>query len=126
MSCIILNAYHLKIPMKKSCSKISKRIRLKFVNWVYMLSIMVSIIRCSNVIKNCYSIAIVHYNTMCTSMFIHVSKQLSLAHMRTLQMDEDVLCVRCSPDQRLLAVSLLDNTVKVFFLDTLKVHLCIA
>ncbi|KAH3725680.1 WD repeat-containing protein 3-like [Dreissena polymorpha] len=51
------------------------------------------------------------------------SKQLSLAHMRTLQMDEDVLCVRCSPDQRLLAVSLLDNTVKVFFLDTLKFFL---
>lgn len=26
-----------------------------------------------------------------------------------------------SPDQRLIAVSLLDNTVKVFFADTLKV-----
>lgn len=51
------------------------------------------------------------------------SKQLTLQHVRTLQMDEDVLCVRCSPDQRLLAVSLLDNTIKVFFIDTLKFFL---
>ncbi|PVD28024.1 hypothetical protein C0Q70_10605 [Pomacea canaliculata] len=50
-------------------------------------------------------------------------KQLSLIHTRTLQMDEDVLCVRYSPDQRLLAVALLDNTVKVFFVDTLKFFL---
>ncbi|XP_053396135.1 WD repeat-containing protein 3-like [Mercenaria mercenaria] len=51
------------------------------------------------------------------------SKQLTLQHVRTLQMDEDVLCVKCSPDQRLLAVSLLDSTVKVFFMDTLKFFL---
>lgn len=31
-----------------------------------------------------------------------------------------ILCF--SPDQRLLAVALLDNTVKVFFVDTLKVR----
>uniref|UniRef100_A0A671RRG1 WD repeat-containing protein 3-like n=1 Tax=Sinocyclocheilus anshuiensis TaxID=1608454 RepID=A0A671RRG1_9TELE len=36
--------------------------------------------------------------------------------------DEDVLCVRYSPDQRLLAVSLLDCTVKIFYTDTLKVN----
>lgn len=50
-------------------------------------------------------------------------KQLTLVHKRTLQMDEDVLCVKYSPDQRLLAVALLDNTVKVFFVDTLKFFL---
>lgn len=44
-----------------------------------------------------------------------------MKHMRTLQLDEDVLCVRYSPDQRLLAVSLLDCTVKIFYTDTLKV-----
>jgi len=55
--------------------------------------------------------------------FIFPSKQLTLEHVRTLSMDDDVLCVRCSPDQRLLAIALLDNTVKVFFLDTLKVYL---
>ena len=49
------------------------------------------------------------------------SKQLTLEHTRTLQMDEDVLVVKFSPNQSLLAVSLLDNTVKVFFTDTLKV-----
>ncbi|KAL4233425.1 Dip2/Utp12 protein [Mactra antiquata] len=51
------------------------------------------------------------------------SKQLTLQHVRTLEMDEDVLCVKCSPDQRLLAVSLLDSTIKVFFMDTLKFFL---
>ncbi|XP_077435644.1 WD repeat-containing protein 3 [Vanacampus margaritifer] len=50
-------------------------------------------------------------------------KRLTLKHTRTLQLEEDVLCVKLSPDQRLLAVSLLDCTVKVFFADTLKFFL---
>lgn len=49
--------------------------------------------------------------------------QLSLVHTRTLRLTDDVLCVRYSPDGRLLAVSLLDNTVKVFFADSLKFFL---
>lgn len=48
-------------------------------------------------------------------------RRLTVKHTRTLQLDEGVLCVRYSPDQRLLAVSLLDSTVKVFYTDTLKV-----
>lgn len=36
-------------------------------------------------------------------------------------MSDDVLCVKVSADSRLLAVSLLDNTIKIFFNDTLKV-----
>nr|XP_015219591.1 PREDICTED: WD repeat-containing protein 3 [Lepisosteus oculatus] len=51
------------------------------------------------------------------------SKRLTVSHTRTLQLDEDVLCVRYSPDQRLLAASLLDCTVKVFYADTLKFFL---
>uniref|UniRef100_A0A3B3QTV1 WD repeat domain 3 n=1 Tax=Paramormyrops kingsleyae TaxID=1676925 RepID=A0A3B3QTV1_9TELE len=51
------------------------------------------------------------------------SKRLMVKHTRTLQLDEDVLCVRYTPDQRLLAVSLLDCTVKVFYADTLKFSL---
>ncbi|KAM7318199.1 hypothetical protein ACRRTK_022936 [Alexandromys fortis] len=47
-------------------------------------------------------------------------KRLSVKHTRTLQLDEDVLCVSYSPNQKLLAVSLLDCTVKVFYVDTLK------
>ncbi|RUS32621.1 WD40-repeat-containing domain protein [Jimgerdemannia flammicorona] len=43
--------------------------------------------------------------------------------MRTLKMSDDVLCVRYSPDQNLIAVSLLDATVKVFYHDTLKFFL---
>lgn len=51
-----------------------------------------------------------------------IHRKLTVKHTRTLQLDEDVLCVRYSPDQRLLAVSLLDCTVKIFYTDTLKVN----
>ncbi|XP_028992625.1 WD repeat-containing protein 3 [Betta splendens] len=50
-------------------------------------------------------------------------KRLTVKHTRTLQLEEDVLCVKLSPDHRLLAVSLLDCTVKVFYTDTLKFFL---
>lgn len=49
--------------------------------------------------------------------------RLKLAHTRTLKVNDDVLSVCFSPDSRLLAVSTLDNTVKVFFNDTLKLFL---
>ncbi|NWU96663.1 WDR3 protein, partial [Upupa epops] len=52
-----------------------------------------------------------------------VQKRLSMKHVRILQLDEDVLCVRYSPSQKLLAVSLLDCTVKIFYVDTLKFFL---
>ncbi|KAJ2556560.1 beta transducin [Coemansia sp. RSA 1933] len=50
-------------------------------------------------------------------------RRMTLEHVKTLQMSDDVLAVRCSPDSRLLAVSLLDTTVKVFYADTLKFFL---
>ncbi|XP_042722780.1 WD repeat-containing protein 3 [Lagopus leucura] len=52
-----------------------------------------------------------------------IQKRLSMKQVRILQLDEDVLCVRYSPNQKLLAVSLLDCTVKVFYTDTLKFFL---
>jgi U3 small nucleolar RNA-associated protein 12 len=52
-----------------------------------------------------------------------VLPQLTIAHTRTLTMSDDVLCVRLSPDGRLLAVSLLDSTVRVFFTESLKFFL---
>ncbi|XP_078699593.1 WD repeat-containing protein 3-like isoform X5 [Branchiostoma floridae x Branchiostoma belcheri] len=55
--------------------------------------------------------------------FFSTSKRLSVSHARSLQCDEDVLGVKYSPDHRLLAVALLDNTVKVFYADTLKFFL---
>ncbi|KAM4795352.1 WD repeat-containing protein 3 isoform 1-T2 [Rhinophrynus dorsalis] len=51
------------------------------------------------------------------------SRRLSVKNTRVLELDEDVLCVRYSPDSRIVAVSLLDCTVKVFFNDTLKFFL---
>lgn len=49
--------------------------------------------------------------------------KLKLVHSRTLKVTDDILSLRFSPDSRLLAVSLLDNTVKVFFVDSLKLFL---
>ncbi|KAK7049601.1 beta transducin [Paramarasmius palmivorus] len=50
-------------------------------------------------------------------------RTLSLVHYRTLKMTDDVLSVRFSPNGKLLAVALLDSTVKVFYQDTLKFFL---
>ncbi|KAE8150303.1 hypothetical protein BDV25DRAFT_172250 [Aspergillus avenaceus] len=49
--------------------------------------------------------------------------RLKLVHTRTLKVSDDILNLRFSPDSRLLAVALLDNTVKVFFADSLKLFL---
>ena len=49
--------------------------------------------------------------------------KLTLVHTRTLKVSDDILAVRYSPDARLLAVSTLDSTVKVFFTDSLKLFL---
>ncbi|XP_015181340.1 PREDICTED: WD repeat-containing protein 3 [Polistes dominula] len=48
------------------------------------------------------------------------AKILSVTHSRTLKLEECVLCVKISPNNRFVAVSLLDTTVKIFFLDTFK------
>ena len=49
--------------------------------------------------------------------------RLKLVHTRTLKVSDDILSIRYSPDSRLLAVALLANTVKVFFVDSLKLFL---
>ena len=50
-------------------------------------------------------------------------KRITLESVRTLTMTDDVLAVKYSPDGKLLAVSLLDATVKIFYEDTLKFFL---
>lgn len=47
-------------------------------------------------------------------------KRLTLSLQRTLKMQEEVLCVKFSPNNKMLAVSLLDCTVQVLFADSLK------
>lgn len=49
--------------------------------------------------------------------------RFKLVHTRTLKVSDDILSLRFSPDSRLIALSFLDNTVKVFFLDSLKLYL---
>ncbi|KAG0453300.1 hypothetical protein HPP92_025964 [Vanilla planifolia] len=51
------------------------------------------------------------------------SKQLTVKNLRTLKMNDDVLVISISPDAKYIAVALLDCTVRVFFLDTLKFFL---
>nr|POF19972.1 putative wd repeat-containing protein c3d6.12 [Quercus suber] len=51
------------------------------------------------------------------------TQRLKLTQTRQLKVNDDVLSVCFSPDQRLLALSTLDNTVKVFFVDSLKLFL---
>lgn len=49
--------------------------------------------------------------------------KMKLKHTKSLELGEDILSVKLSPDSRLVAASLLDNTVKVFFTDSLKFFL---
>ncbi|KAH7368289.1 WD domain-containing protein [Plectosphaerella cucumerina] len=49
--------------------------------------------------------------------------KLKLVQSRILKVADDVLSLRFSPDAKLIALSLLDNTVKVFFTDSLKLYL---
>ncbi|BBH07741.1 transducin family protein / WD-40 repeat family protein [Prunus dulcis] len=51
------------------------------------------------------------------------SKQLMVSNVRTMKMNDDVLVVAVSPDAKYILVALLDCTVKVFFLDSLKLFL---
>lgn len=46
-----------------------------------------------------------------------------LKNIRSLQVADDVLCVKYSPDGRLIAAALLDLTIKIFFEDSLKFYL---
>lgn len=48
---------------------------------------------------------------------------MSLHHDTTLEMNDDILSVKISPENKFLAVSLLDSTVKVFYLETMKFFL---
>ncbi|KAJ8144842.1 hypothetical protein OY671_002078 [Metschnikowia pulcherrima] len=52
-----------------------------------------------------------------------VVSTLKLAHTQTLQLSDEVLCVRLSADSKYLAISLLNNNVQVVFFDTLKLYL---
>ncbi|ODV80949.1 Utp12-domain-containing protein [Suhomyces tanzawaensis NRRL Y-17324] len=49
--------------------------------------------------------------------------RLTFVHNQTLELNEDVLCVKISPDAKYLAVSLLNNNVQVVFFDSLKLFL---
>lgn len=49
--------------------------------------------------------------------------KLKLVHHQTLELSEEILCVKISPDTKFLAISLLNNNVQVVFFDSLKLFL---
>ena len=51
------------------------------------------------------------------------SKTLALEERRALKMPDDVLCVAIDPAGKHVAVGMIDSTVKIFFLDSLKFYL---
>lgn len=52
-----------------------------------------------------------------------LENKLNLSHIKTLELNESVISIKISPDSKFLSVSLMDNTVKIFFFDTLKFYL---
>uniref|UniRef100_A0A914XMR0 Small-subunit processome Utp12 domain-containing protein n=1 Tax=Plectus sambesii TaxID=2011161 RepID=A0A914XMR0_9BILA len=50
-------------------------------------------------------------------------KRLTLRERRNLELSDEALCVGVSSNARFLAVGLLDNTTRIFFMDTLKFFL---
>lgn len=52
-------------------------------------------------------------------------RRVTLQHEKTVVMEHDILQVQYSRDMRFVAVALLDNTVKVFYADTMKFFLSI-
>lgn len=50
-------------------------------------------------------------------------RRLAIRHTRTLTLEDGVLAVKISPNFKFIAASLLDSTVKIFFVDTLKFFL---
>lgn len=51
------------------------------------------------------------------------NKVLSLVHKSTLELEENVLAVKVTPDGKYVACALLDSTVKIFFMDSFKFFL---
>ncbi|KAI4300356.1 hypothetical protein L6164_033744 [Bauhinia variegata] len=51
------------------------------------------------------------------------TKQLTVSNVRTMKMNDDILVVAISPDAKYIAVALLDCTVKIHFMDSLKFFL---
>ncbi|XP_076947106.1 uncharacterized protein LOC143618941 [Bidens hawaiensis] len=51
------------------------------------------------------------------------SAQLTVSNVRTLPMNDDVIVLAVSPDGKHIAAALLDCTVKVYYMDTLKFFL---
>lgn len=60
-----------------------------------------------------------------SDMIYAKKKVLSLLHKNTLKLEETVQCVGVSKNGKFIAVGLLDSTVKLFFIDTLKFYLAL-
>lgn len=50
-------------------------------------------------------------------------RSVGVVHTRTLKLGEEAICMKVSPDGKLMAVGLMDSTVKVFYVDSFKFFL---
>ena len=50
-------------------------------------------------------------------------KELGIELQKSVSMTDDVLCVKYSPNGKLIAVALLDTTIKLFYVDSFKFYL---
>lgn len=66
-----------------------------------------------------------HYDGDGVHLNSNSRKVLSLLHKNTLKLEETVQCVGVSKNGKFIAVGLLDSTVKLFFMDTLKFYLAL-
>lgn len=66
------------------------------------------------------SVKFFDFRSIIDESYSKITPRISLYHTRTLKLTDDVLAVKVSPDGKLLAVSLLDLTVKIFYTDSLK------
>lgn len=67
-----------------------------------------------------WEIKVVHEQILGTNRKV---AKMKFKNTKTLELDDDVMAVRLSPDMKLVACSLFDSTVKVFFTESLKFFL---
>jgi len=53
----------------------------------------------------------------------NIRSRTFLSHKRTLQLHDEILCLKISSNSEFIACSLLDQTIRIFYFNTLKFYL---
>lgn len=71
----------------------------------------------------CWDFELVPVENDCPSSVGCNGKRMSFVLSDTLSLTDEITCLRYSPDSKYIAIGLLDFTIKVFFVDSLKFYL---